>query len=458
MSRPVAVALAEEMVALRDAPLPGPVLERAADLFCDFLGVALGGAGEDSSLALRRGLERLRLRGDGTVLGIATRLPAPQAALANGVAAHALEMDDTHQGGSIHLGASVFPAALAAAELAGGSGDAVLRAAVAGYEVAARLAMALQPAEHYARGFHPTGTCGAFGAATAASLLLGLDAEALARALGIAGSQAAGSMEFLADGAWTKRLHPGWSACAGVHAAALAGAGFRAPASILEGRFGFLHAYSLHPETAPLHGEGFELMQTGIKPHACCRYMQAPIDATLALRAAHHLDPAAVARVEVGLVAAGFPIVCEPEDAKRRPRSVVDQQFSLPFGIAVALVRGAASPAEFVAGTADDPAVTALMDRVVAVRDLALDRHYPRVWPAWVRIELRDGTRLEEHVTHPLGDPEHFPDGAALGAKFRALARRALPAEQVERLAAAVAALPAASDLAEVLAAAVPAR
>jgi len=325
--------------------------------------------------------------------------------------------------------------------------------------VAARLAMAVGPAAHYARGFHPTGTCGAFGAAVTAALLMDLDAAAVARALGIAGSQAAGSMEFLADGAWTKRLHPGWSALAGMHAAALAGAGFRAPASIIEGRFGFLHAYSEAPDRRPLDDPagGFELMRTGIKPHACCRYMQAPIDAALALRAAHAIEPGDVERVEVGIVSAGFPIVYEPEDHKRRPRSVVDEQFSLPFGIAVALARGAASPAEFVPEAAADPLVMRLMDRVVAVHDATLDRQYPRVWPAWVRIVLRDGRRLEEHVTHALGDPERFPDAATLGAKFRVLARRTLAEPQVERLAAAVAALPHAASVRDVVAAAVPA-
>jgi len=455
--RPLALELAEEIVALRRAALPAAVLERASALFLDFLGVALGGAGEESSVALRRGLERLALRGDSVVLGTGERLPAPQAALANGAAAHALEMDDTHQGGSIHLGAAVFPAALAAAQLASASGDAFLRAAIGGYEVAARLAMALQPAEHYARGFHPTGTCGAFGAAATAATLFGLDADGLCRALGIAGSQASGSMEFLADGAWTKRLHPGWSASAGLHAAALAAGGFRAPASILEGRFGFLHAYSGAPLAGLLErpAGGFEIMRTGVKPHACCRYMQAPIDAALALRAAHDIDPASVERVEVGLVAAAFPIVCEPPEHKRRPRSVVDEQFSLPFGIAVALARGAASPAEFVPATLDDPQVVRLMDRVAAVRDPALDARYPSVWPAWVRIVVRGGREVAEHVTHPLGDPERFLDPAALGAKFRALARRALPPAQVERLAAAAAALAGAPDVGQVLDAAV---
>src|SRR5439155_1229472 len=163
--------------------------------------------------------------------------------------------DDTHQGGSLHLGATVFPAALAAAELVGASGERVLRAAVAGYDVAARLAMALGPAAHYRRGFHLTATCGTFGAAAAAGAVLGLDA---------------------------------------------------------------------------------------------------------------------VERVEVGMLAAGFPIVCEPAEAKRRPASVVEAQFSLPFGVAVALARGAASPAEFAPACLRDPTVGALMERVVGVRDPAL--------------------------------------------------------------------------------------
>jgi 2-methylcitrate dehydratase PrpD len=438
-TRPLALGLAAEVAALGTAPLPDAVRARAADLLLDFLGVALGGAGEPSSVALRQGLGALALRGEATVIGTTLRLPAPDAALANGAAAHALEMDDTHQGGSIHLGASVFPAALAAAELVDAPLSTVLTAAVAGYEVGARLAMALDPAAHYRRGFHPTGTCGAFAAAAAAGSVLGLDAPGIATALGIAGSQAAGSMEFLADGAWTKRLHPGWAALAGLHAAALAGAGFRAPATILEGRFGVLRAYSDAARTAPLLGAGgFELLRTSVKPHACCRYMQGPIDAVLALRAAHALSPDAVARVEVGMLAAGIPIVCEPAAAKRRPASVVDAQFSLPFGVAVALVRGAASPGEFVPAAFEDPAVRRLMERVEGVADPALDAHYPRAWPTWVRITRTDGRVLSTAVHHPRGDPESFLTPAELAAKFRTLAARALPAGAIERVLAAV--------------------
>ena len=319
------------------------------------------------------------------------------------------------------------------------------------------LGVALGPASHYRRGFHPTGTCGAFGAAAAAGLVLGLDAPRLADALGIAGSQAAGSMEFLANGAWTKRLHPGWAALAGLHAATLAGAGFRAPTTILEGRSGFLHAYSDGADPAALEGSGnYELLQTSVKPHACCRYMQGPIDGALALRASHHVDPPDVERIEVGMLAAGHPIVCEPLDAKRRPASVVDAQFSLPFGIAVALVCGSASPAEFAPPRLADPTVLRLAACVVGVRDSRLDAVFPREWPSWIRITLRDGRVHEAAVPRPRGDAGNFPTPAELDAKFRTLAARALPDVAVARLAAAVEAFGEAPSVAPLLAAAVP--
>jgi 2-methylcitrate dehydratase PrpD len=454
----IAPTLAATLAGLVERPLPAHVAARANDLLRDYLGVALGGAGDPSSVAVRRGLRTLAATGNATVLGAPERLPAPDAALANGAAAHALEMDDTHQGGSIHLGATVFSAALAAAAIGPATGARVLAAAVAGYEVAARLAMALRPASHYRRGFHPTGTCGAFGAAAAAALVLGLDAAGLAAALGVAGSQASGSMEFLADGAWTKRMNAGWAAAAGVHAAALAGAGFRAPATVFEGRFGFLHAYSDDADPAPLvapfSADEPELVRTAVKPHACCRYMQGPIDATLALRASHRLAPDTIERIEVGMLDAGFAIVCEPEAAKRRPTSVVDAQFSLPFGVAIALARGTAAPDDFASDAWRDTTIARVMDRVVAVRDAALDARFPRAWPCWVRIHRRGAPPVEQRVEHPRGDPENFPSAAELDAKFRVLAARALPPAAVDRLASAIDAFPRAASAAPLLAAA----
>ena len=183
--------------------------------------------------------------------------------------------------------------------------------------------------------------------------------------------------------------------------------------------------------------------------------MQGPIDAALAIRAAHAIDPATIERIEVGMLAAGFAIVCEPIAAKRRPASTVDAQFSLPFGIAVALVRGRAAPDDFAAATWADPTVRLIMDRVDAVRDARLDAAFPRAWPCWLRIARRDGATLETRVEHPRGDPENFPGDDELAAKFRILSGRSLPAPAVARLEEAVAAFPRATSAASLLAATV---
>ena len=226
-------------------------------------------------------------------------------------------------------------------------------------------------------------------------------------------------------------------------------------------RVGFLTAYSEGADPTPLFApvlprDGYALSATSVKPHACCRYMQGPIDATLALRTSHGVVPRAVEQVEVGVLEAAFPIICEPMAAKQRPLSVVDAQFSLPFGIAVALVRGAASPDEFTLSTIADPTVRGLMQRVTAVRDPKLDALYPRAWASWVRIALRDGRSIEARIEHPRGDPENFPAPAEMDAKFRKLAGRVLPPGAVERLAAAIDTFPDAERATAVLAAAVP--
>lgn len=405
--------------------LPPAVVEHTKFLLLDYLGVALAGARTETADSVWNAVRDLGgAAGPAIVLGRGERGPPAAAALHNGTAAHCLEMDDTHHGGSIHLGATMFSAALAGAALRPCSGSLLLTAAVAGYEVAARVAMALDPRAHYARGFHPTGTCGAFGAAATTARLLGIDVQRTTWALGIAGSQAAGSMEFLADGAWTKRLHPGWAAGAGLHAAVLARRGVRGPESVFEGRDGFLHAHSDRPVARRLDdglGSEYETLQTSIKPHACCRYTQAPIDGVLELQRFHGFQATDVDSVTVGMLEAGIPIVCEPRMAKVSPASVVDAQFSLPFGIAVALLYGRASPAEYREEVLRDPALRALTPRVTWERDPDLDAQFPRQWPAWVRVRLRDGRELFCGVQKPRGDPDNALTWHQLRHKVRDL-------------------------------------
>ena len=231
--------------------------------------------------------------GNSGVFGDAARYTPAGAAFLNGALAHSLDFDDTHAAGSLHPGAPVIPAALAAGEMVGASGADVLAGIVAGYEVTCRVALALPAGEHYDRGFHPTATCGAFGAAAAAARVFGLSAEQVEGALGTVLSQCAGSLQFLANGAWTKRFQVGWAACNGLMAATLVREGFKGASEALEGRHGFLHAYAPNPNPARAVqelGTVFELMNTAVKPYPSCRYGHAGIDAAIALRAANDLQ------------------------------------------------------------------------------------------------------------------------------------------------------------------------
>jgi 2-methylcitrate dehydratase PrpD len=419
--------------------------EQVRYLLLDHCANALGGLSAESTTLVRR--FAAGRAGASPALG-GLRVPEEYAALVAGTSAHALESDDTHQPSSSHPGSAVFPAALALAEASDAGFDTFAEAVVAGYEVMARIGMAATVAGQYDRGFHPTGTTGVFGAAVAAGRLLGLDAEQLRSALGVALSMAAGSMAFLVDGAWTKRLHPGWAAHSGVVAARLAALGFLGVQDPIAGRSGFLQAYSDARDdaalTAGLDGPAAEPLavhRTSIKAHACCRYNQAPIDAVLALVGEHDLAPEAIARIRVGVLEAGWDLVAAPAAEKRRPTSIVDAQFSLPFGAAVAVLYRSAGTREYRPEVIAAPEVAALMDRVECYRSPALEADFPRRWPAEVELELTDGRVLRERVDHPKGDPEHPLTPAELEAKLAELTGGTLTADGRERVVEAVHAL-----------------
>lgn len=424
MDTPLTRKLAAFCHGLRYEQLTPEIVDRAKYFFLDYLAVAVRGSLSESSQPVYRLTARLKEPGPGTVLGRRQKTAVQYAALANGTSAHSLELDDTHQGGSIHLGVSVFSTALAVAEQVGASGPAFLTSAVAGFEAAARLAMAVKPKEHYGRGFHPTATCGTFGAAVTAGRLLDLTEAQLLSALGIAGSQAAGSMEFLTEGAWTKRLHPGWAAFSGIHAALLAKEGFVGPTTIVEGRDGFLKAYSNDPDPNKMSnglGRDFQILQTAVKPHACCRYTQAPIDAVLAVVRGHDILPTDVKTVTIGMLETGIPVICEPTKRTYHPANVVEAQFSLPFGVAVAVSRRQAGLKEFAPTMLHDAEVLAIMPKVSYTHDPALEENFPKEWPAWARVELIDGREVTARVRFPKGDPDNPLSWQELIDKYQGL-------------------------------------
>ena len=421
--------------------LPPDVVDRAKYFCLDFAGVTLNGSTTDSAKAVVRALDDVGRSGPSTIVGTNKRALPEYAAMANGTAFHSIEMDDVNNEASLHPGVVAFPTALAMADIAPVSGKDFISAVVAGYDVIIRLGRALKPKEHYGRGFHPTGTCGAFGGAAVAARLLGLQGDDYTHALGIAGSQAAGSMEYLAQGAWTKRLHPGWSAHSGIWAALLARAGYSGPTTILEGRDGFLNAYSGDPDPSLVLkdlGEEYQVTRTGVKPHACCRYNQGPIDCLLEIGKSNDFQAMDIEEVKIGVLSQGMRLVAEPVEAKRNPESVVDMQFSMPFAAAVALSYGSASLNEYAIGIPDRPEVRHIMDRVQCVTDPKLDAQTPKLFPAWAEVRTSNGRTMRSELTYPKGDPENPVTWDEMRTKFNLLSAPVISSQRQKEIISAI--------------------
>jgi 2-methylcitrate dehydratase PrpD len=337
-------------------------------------------------------------------------------------------------------------------ESRGLGGAEALAALVVGYEAVARLGMAA-PGRFHERGWHATAVCGTFAAALAAGRCLGLPAARLAAALGIAGSMASGLLEFLEDGSWVKRLHPGWAAHSGIIAAGLAHGGFTGPATVLDGRFGFYRAaLGESPEMDRVLkslGTDWETLNISFKPYPCCHYNHAYVDAVRSLKARHGLAPDLVEEIQCLVPRGEVPIVCEPIAVKRRPRTDYDAKFSLPFAVAVALLDDHVGIGSFSAERLDDARLLALADRVTYAVDP--QSPFPRVFPGSVRVRLRDGRRLEAREEVNRGGPEAPLSEAEILAKFADNASRTLPVGRVAALRDAVLGLEAERDLRRVL-------
>ena len=448
-------ALAEYASDLIYEDLPPDVVDRAKYFCLDFAGVTLNGSTTPSARAVARAIEKARRPGPSIIVGTASRTLPEYASLANGTAFHSIELDDVNNEASLHPGVVAYPTALAMADVMPMDGKSFIAAVTVGYDIMVRLGRALKPAEHYARGFHPTSTCGAFGAAAIAARVLRLKDDQFSHALGIAGSQASGSQEYLAQGAWTKRLHPGWASHSGIWAALLADSGFSGPSTIIEGRYGFLHAYSGDPDPSLVlddMGEVFHITRTSVKPHACCRYNQGPIDCLLDIRQKHNLSYEEVDEVKVGILGAGYNTVAVPEEDKRNPKSVVDMQFSMPFGAAVALVDGRASLAEFKPDAAERPEIQDLMAQVRCVHDPELDADFPRHWPAWAEVRTVDGRTLRSEIRFPKGDPENALTWDEMRNKFLGLSAPVVPGPRQREIIEAIDALEGMGDVRELAA------
>lgn len=424
-----AAKLAAWSAGLEFERIPGPVVESAKLHILDAVGTGLAALALDELPAPRAVAQEMGGEPEATALGLSRRIGAGPAALANGSMMHALDFDDTHEVALVHSSAVVAATVLAVGEATRASGRDLIAAAVGGYEISSRIGL-VNPGAMHLRGFHPTSVCGVFAAAAAAARLRGLSPEQTVNALGIAGSQASGLMEFLADGSQTKPLHAGWAAFAGITAAALAAHGATGPASVLEGRFGLLASHLGEFDPAGLAGElgeRWETTQIAFKAYPCCHCSHAVLDAVretgIAAEGVEEIVCLVPGEVAIGLV-------LEPAERKARPATAYDAKFSLPYCIGALLTRGELGVEAF---TPEAIADERALEIAAKVSYEPAEFEGGNDLSGGVRARA-GGQNFEARVLQPRGGPDNPLSEAELHAKFRRNATLALPGEEAERL------------------------
>ena len=441
ISHSISQELSTFALGLSHAQIPTAVRDRAKHLILDSVGIALASTKYPFASVSFAALEQLGA-GTSPVIGIGRRLALRDAVLMNGILIHGLDFDDTHSRGVIHATSSSFPCALALADRDDQSGEALLAAYVAAMEVATRLGAVARGGFHQV-GFHPTGLVGAFGCTLAAARLLDLDADRATMAQGIALSMASGSLEFLEDGSWTKRMHPGWAGVVGITAATLAQHGFVGPRRAYDGRFGLYASYlGRYVEQADLGlatehlGRSWQIEEVAVKPIPACHFAHAAADAAAVLHQQHSLAADQIQRVRVLVPQEVVKTVCEPVANKRNPANSYDAQFSIPYIVATALLKGRFTLAELEDGALKDRAVLHLASRV----DYEIDRAstFPRHYTGEVIVETEDGRTLRHREGVNRGCADRPLSNDEIVAKFFDNADRAIARQAAERIRDAV--------------------
>src|SRR6201995_2625155 len=397
----VAQTLAEKIVALKPGGLPATTARKCEELLIDVVGLCVTARHEDYIESSLKGWDD---DGACTAIGHKRTLDAAGAAFVNGTAAHGEDFDDTFEGGPVHAGAVVVPAVLAACERHNPDGRMALIGIAVGTEVLCRLSLVVPKAVHKA-GFHPTAIFGAMGAATGVGVALGLDARQIVDALGIAGSMAGGIIEYLAEGAWTKRLHAGWAAQSGIRAALLAKQGFVGPRTVFEGVHGLFHgfAHTTKGDYDALIGDFGTRWVTdtlAFKPYPCGTMAQPYIDCARRL-AARGIQPENVEAILCEVAEGTVHRLWEPLADKQRPRNGFAAKFAVPYLLSAGLVHAGVGLAAFTESTIRDERVLALAAKVKFVIDP--DNPYPNNYTGHIKATLKDGSVVEDRQPYLRG-------------------------------------------------------
>lgn len=434
--------------------VPEQVVKAAKFCVLDSVGSALGAVRCDEIPEICRELQVWTSSSSpfqARVWGQGFKLDVFQALLINGMMGHALELDDVHTGSKSHIGAVVVTTAWTLADGQKEKGEKFLGAVIVGYEIMARIGMAMDVVSNRKRGWHATGIIGTFGAAAAAGHLLGLNEDQMVSALGMAGTQSSGLWAFLAEGSTCKKLHPARAAVNGLTAAILAKAGMTGPEHILDAEDGGLYravsdSWDLGGLTEGL-GSSFEILKIDKKPYPCCRTTHHAIDAALALRKelkTGELGAVEAVRVdtyEVGVLQCGFT---------QYPESPVEAKFSIPYTAAAALVSGKVTQKEFTEEALGDDRVKTLAGKVSVVSDPMFSNRYPGRWGCRMTIRFPDGKELVKQIDDISGSILCPLTKEQERMKFRDLAGEAMPAKAAERLLQQIMGIEAARRLPEI--------
>jgi len=434
----VSAVLADWIEALDSASFPEAVRIACEDTVIDTVALTIAALDTDYGKATRVAFDA---PGTCTVWGLLEGTDMTAAAVINGTCGHGEDYDNTFEGCPIHSGVVIVPAVFAAAEALGLSNARVATGLVVGIEIANRLGVVAGKGIHSA-GFHPTAILGTMGAAAGVAAAMGQNARQLKDTLGVAGSMAAGIIEYLADGSWTKRLHAGWAAQSGIRAAQMGAAGFRGPGSVFEGVHGLYAAFapSVSPDFAPLIeglGSDWQAARVAFKPYACGTMTQPFIDCAVQLNN-RGVDPDAIVRLTCKVGEGTVHRLWEPLALKQSPPSAYAAKFSSPYTIAAGLLHGGAGLAEFTEEAVADEGARALAAKVSYVIDP--ENEYPKNYTGHIQAELSDGSVIEVQQGQLRGGMRDPMARTEILAKARAnLAFAGRLAEGADQLAAMVA-------------------
>jgi 2-methylcitrate dehydratase PrpD len=453
-SSTISEQIAELSVNLRYEDLPDKARQRVPHLVLDLLGSMVGSKNIDSSRIASEVALGLGGPEESTVVGHARKVSAPNAAFANAIQGYAFDFADDHNESNAHPSVATIPASLAVGEKLHASGREVIEAIALGNEVVCRLGSAFLGKTYY-QGFHPSSTCGTFGAAVSAAKLLKLDVPQTVDAQGMAGSQTGGLMAWNTSGSYAKRLQAGHPAMVGIVSALMAQKGFDGPPEIIEGVDGFMQAYSYQRQydtsliTDGL-GEEWTFADSSIKVYPCCRYSAGHLDACLDIVAGHAPDWREIQHIQIRSSDYTIRLLAMPR--KRDPRNVVDTQFSMPWQAAIALIDGRIDADTFTEDNIYRRDVRELMEKVDWEVDEEFERRYPEHYSCAVNVTMNDGTEYTSVVDDPKGDYRNPVTQQELEDKFRKLAGRELEEERIESLAALVTHLYEVDDIGELFA------